>query len=454
MENVKEVQKENKMGTMPMTKLIFSMSLPAIFSMTIQAMYNIVDSIYIGQYSLNGLTAMSLAYPLHLLLVAVTVGTAVGVNSLVSRKLGEHNFEEANSAATHGLLTCVVSYAIFLILGLFAVEPFMRAYSDNEEIVSFGIQYLTVVLCFSIFSIIQVMIEKTLQATGNMIFPMLFQLTGAVVNIVCDPILIFGWGFIPEMGVLGAAIATVFGQFCGMLFAVIVLFCQKHEIKISFKNFKLNWNSIKNIYAVGFPSIIMQSIGSVMIIGLNAILAASEASVTVLGIYYKLQSFVFMPCFGLNQGVMPIIGYNYGARNRKRMYSALKRGVLIAVVIMTIGVVLMWTIPDALISMFGGTKEIMNIGVPALKIISLCFIPAAVGILFTTLFQAVGKGIKSLLMSFCRQLVILLPVAYVLSILFDLSAVWFAFPIAEFFSLLLAIGFFINLVKGDFKRLG
>ncbi len=454
MENIKEVRKENKMGTMPMTKLIFSMSLPAIFSMTIQAMYNIVDSIYIGQYSLNGLTAMSLAFPLQLLLVAVAVGTAVGVNSLVSRKLGEHNFKEANSAATHGLLTCIVSYLIFLLLGLFAVEPFMRAYSNNEEIVTYGAQYLSVVLCFSIFTIVQVMIEKTLQATGDMIFPMLFQLTGAIVNIIFDPIYIFGWGFIPEMGVLGAAIATVFGQFCGMLFAIIVLFCKKHEIKISFKGFRLNLGSIKNIYAVGFPSIIMQSIGSVMIIGLNAILAASEASVTVLGIYYKLQSFVFMPCFGLNQGVMPIIGYNYGAKNRKRMYSALKRGVLIAVVIMTIGVVLMWTIPDLLISMFGGTKEIMNIGVSALKIISLCFIPAAVGILFTTLFQAVGKGIRSLLMSFCRQLVVLLPVAYLLSVIFDLSAVWFAFPIAEFCSLLLAICFFINLVKGNFKRLG
>lgn len=454
MENVLEVKKENKMGTMPMTKLIFSMSLPAIFSMTIQAMYNIVDSIYIGQYSLNGLTAMSLAYPLQLLLVAVAVGTAVGVNSLVSRKLGEHNYKEANAAASHGLLTCLLSYVIFLLLGLFAVTPFMKAYSNNTEIVEYGVEYLTVVLCFSLFSIIQVMIEKTLQATGNMIFPMLFQLTGAVVNIILDPIFIFGFGFVPEMGVLGAAIATVLGQFFGMLFAIIVLFCKKHEVKISYKNFKLNLNTLKNIYSVGFPSIIMQSIGSVMIIGLNAILASSEASVTVLGIYYKLQSFVFMPCFGLNQGVMPIIGYNYGARNKTRMYSALKRGIFIAIAIMSIGTLLMWIIPDILISMFGGTRDIMNIGIPALKIISLCFIPAAVGILFTTLFQAVGKGIKSLLMSFCRQLVILLPVAYILSVIFDLTAVWFAFPIAEVFSLTLAIIFFINLVKGDFKRLG
>ncbi len=454
MEKEMEVKKENKMGTMPMTKLILSMSVPAIFSMTIQAMYNIVDSIFIGRYDQNGLTAISFAFPLQMLLIAVTVGTAVGVNSLVSRKLGEKNFKEANDAATHGLLTCVLSYVIFLLLGLFVVSPFMNAYSSNEKIVEYGVQYLTVVLCFSVFSIIQVMIEKTLQATGNMIFPMLFQLTGAIVNIIFDPLLIFGIGIFPELGVLGAAIATVFGQFCGMVFALIVLFCLKHEVKISFKDFRVNFSTIKNIYAVGFPSIIMQSIGSVMIIGLNAILAVSEAAVTVLGIYYKLQSFVFMPCFGLNQGVMPILGYNYGARNRKRLYSALKRGIVIAVIIMLIGTVLMWTIPDVLISLFGGTDDIMTMGVPAFRTISLCFIPAAGGILFTTLFQAVGKGIRSLLMSFCRQLVLILPIAFLLSNLFGLSAVWYAFPIAEAGSLLLAILFFINLVKGDFKKLG
>jgi putative MATE family efflux protein len=449
----KAIQPENKMGTMPMTKLIFSMSLPAIFSMTIMAMYNIVDSIFIGQYDQDGLNATSLAYPLQMLLIAFAVGTAVGVNSLVSRKLGEHNFEQANSAATHGLLTCVFNYAIFLLLGIFAVRPFMAAYTQDERIIEYGVQYLSIVLCFSVFSIIQVMIEKTLQATGNMIFPMLFQLTGAIVNIIFDPLLIFGIGPFPEMGVSGAAIATVFGQFCGMTFAVCIMFFKKHEVKISFRNFKINAATLKNIYAVGLPSIVMQSIGSIMIIGLNAILASSKAAVTVLGIYYKLQSFVFMPCFGLNQGIMPIIGYNYGARKKKRLYSALKRGLIVAVVIMAIGTVLMWTIPDVLISLFGGTEEIMAIGVPAFRIISICFIPAAAGIIFTTLFQAVGKGVRSLLMSFCRQLVLILPIAYLLSNIFDLTAVWYAFPIAEAGSLLLALLFFLNLVKGDFKKL-
>ena len=450
MENVKE----NKMGTMPMTKLILTMSLPAIFSMTIMAMYNVVDSIFIGQYSQEGLNATSLAYPLQMLLIAVAVGTGVGINSLVSRRLGEKNFEEANEVATHGMLLSLLSYVIFLILGLVISRPFMMLYTTNENIIEYGTQYLTVVLCFSLFAIIEVTIEKTLQATGDMIFPMLFQLTGAVINIIFDPLLIFGVGPFPELGVMGAAIATVFGQFCSMIFALLIIFLKSHMIKITFKNFKFSMQTIKNIYAVGFPSIIMQSIGSIMIVGLNGILASSEASVTVLGVYYKLQSFVFMPCFGLNQGVMPIIGYNYGARNRKRVYSALKRGIIIGVIIMTLGTIAMWAIPEQLISMFGGTDELMKIGVPAFRIISLCFSPAAAGIIFTTLFQAVGKGIRSLIMSFARQLVLILPIAFIFSKIWGLDTVWYAFPIAEIFSLAIAIGFFINLVKGDFKKLG
>lgn len=453
---VQQVQRENKMGTMPMTRLILSMSLPAMFSMTIMAMYNVVDSIFIGNYDQEGLTALSLAYPLQLFLIAASVGTAVGVNSLVSRKLGEKNFGQANDAATHGLVTCLFTYILFLLLGLFAVRPFMNLFTNDAHTADCGVEYLVIVLCFSVFSIIQVMIEKTLQATGNMIYPMLFQLLGAVVNIIFDPLLIFGIGFFPECGVSGAAIATVFGQFCGMVFAVIVLFAKKHEVKISFKKFKISGSTLKNIYSVGLPSIIMQSIGAIMMLGLNGIFMAAKSavSVTVFGIYFKLQSFVFMPCFGLNQGVMPIIGYNYGARNKKRVYSALKCGIVIAVIIMSIGVALMWLIPDVLISMFGGGEELMSVGVTAFRIISLCFVPAAASIIFTTLFQAVGKGVRSLLMSACRQLLIILPVAFVLSITLGVSAVWYAFPIAEICSLLLAVAFFINLIKTDFNKFG
>ena len=450
-----EVRTENKMGTKPMLPLILTMSLPAMFSMTIMAMYNVVDSIFIGNYDQAGLTAISLAYPLQLFLIAAAVGTSIGVNSLVSRKLGEKDFEMANNAANHGLITCLITYFVFLMLGLFAVKPFMGLFTTDAHTADCGIQYLRVVLCFSFFSIVQVMIEKTLQATGNMIYPMLFQLLGAIVNIIFDPLLIFGVGFFPEMGVTGAAVATVFGQFCGMVFAIIILFKKNHQVEVSFKNFQFQPAILKNIYSVGFPSIIMQSIGAIMMLGINSIFmaAGSPVSVTVFGIYFKLQSFVFMPCFGLNQGVMPVIGYNYGARNKKRVYSALKCGLVIAVIIMAFGVLMMWLIPDLLISMFGGGQELMDVGVRAFRIVSLCFLPAAAGILFTTLFQAVGKGVRSLLMSVCRQLVILLPVAFILSQTAGVHAVWFAFPIAEVGCLILALIFFLDLVKGDFKKL-
>lgn len=450
-----EVKKENKMGTMPVVKLIVTMSLPAILSMTVLAMYNVVDSIFVGNYSQNGLAALSIVYPMQLLLISVSVGTAVGVNSLVSRKLGEKEFAEANSAAAHGLITCLFSYVLFLLLGIFAVEPFMNLFTKDPEIMQFGIDYLRIVLILSIFSIIQVMIEKTLQATGNMIYPMLFQMLGAVVNIIFDPLLIFGIGPFPEMGISGAAIATVFGQFCGMLFAVIVLFTKTHQIKITFRGFKIKANMFRQIYAVGFPSVIMQSISAVMMLGLNTIFTMNDSavSVTVLGVYFKLQSFVFMPCFGLNQGVLPVLGYNYGARNKKRVYSTLKCGIIIAVCIMAVGVTLMWLIPDKLIAMFGGDQSLLEAGVPAFRIISLCFIPAAVSIILITLFQATGKGFRGLFISFARQLVVLLPVAYLLSVTLGVGYVWYAFPIAEAVALVIALLFFLDLVRRDFKKL-
>lgn len=459
----KEVRKENKMGTMPMTRLIFSMSLPAMLSMTIMAMYNVVDSIFVSRYDMNGLTAVNVGYPLQLLLIAASVGTAIGVNSLVSRKLGEKDFAMANDAATHGLVLGLFTYVFFLLFGIFGVRPLMSVFSSDPVVIEYGVQYFTCVMCLSIFSIIQVMIEKTLQATGNMVYPMLFQMTGAIVNIIFDPLLIFGVGIFPELGVLGAAIATVFGQFCGMVFSVIILFVKKHQIQIRFKGFRLNGFTVKSIYTVGFPSIIMQSIGAIMMFGLNGIfrIVDSTVSINVFGIYFKLQSFFFMPCFGLNQGVLPVIGYNYGARNKKRMYSALRIGIIIAVVIMAIGVTLMWVMPDKLISLFGSEEsfknvsqaELLRVGERAFRIVSLCFLPAAAGILFTTLFQAVGKGIRSMMMSICRQLLILLPTAALLTFTAGVEYAWFAFPIAELGSLILAIVFFLNLVNGDFKRL-
>lgn len=445
--------KENKMGSAPMFKLIMSMSLPAMFSMIIQALYNIVDSIFVAQINENALTAVSLAYPVQMLIISVAVGTGVGLNSLVSRKLGENKQEEADSAATHGLFIGLATWVVFALLGLFLTGTFFNMFTDDPEIFAMGTQYLSCCMIFSIGVFVELNLEKTLQATGNMIYPMLFMLVGAVTNIILDPLFIFGIGFFPKLGVLGAAVATVIGQICSMFFALYVVLRKDHAVKISPKHFKFSWNTVKNIYAVGFPSIIMQSISSIMIFFMNGILISfSNSAVSVLGVYYKLQSFVFMPVFGLTHGVMPIIGFNYGAKKKHRMLSALKYGCLIAFVIMLMGTAVFWLFPAQLLGMFNASRTMLSIGVPALRTISICFIPATIGIMFTTLFQAVGKGIRSLLISVLRQLVILLPAAFLLSYA-GLAFVWYAFPIAEAAALLAAIFLYLNLLKKDFKKL-
>lgn len=454
MEKTRSLERENKMGSTPMLKLIMMMSLPAMFSMLISALYNIVDSMFVAQIGQEALTAVSLAYPLQMLLVAVSVGTGVGINSLVSRKLGEGNKKAAESAVAHGVIIAVACWVVFLLVGIFATESFIKAYTDNALVYEYGVQYTSTVLIFSIGIFVEIVIEKSLQATGNMLFPMLFQLSGAVINIILDPVFIFGFGPVPAMGVLGAAVATVIGQIISAIFAVIVLFVKKHEIKITFKNFRFSLTTIKNIYAVGLPAIVMQSILSVLVIFLNSILMTfSEAAVNVLGIYYKLQSFIFMPVFGLTQGIMPIIGYNYGAKNRKRMISALKYGMVIATVILAVGTILFWAIPEVFLSLFNATPEVNAIGVQALRTISIGFIPAAISILFTTLFQATGKGLRSLFMSVLRQLILILPLAYIFSTV-GLGLVWYAFPLSEIGSLVAGIVFYINLNKKEFKKLG
>ena len=451
-----EIVKENKMAHTPLLRLITSMSLPAMFSMIIQALYNIVDSIFVSHYSEAGLTAVSLAYPMQMLIIAVSVGTGVGINSLVSRKLGEKNLEEANKAASHGLLLGFFNWLIFFILGLTIVKPFINAFTDDPEIAEMGIDYLSVVLIFSFGCFIEVVIEKTLQATGNMVFPMLFMLSGAITNIILDPIFIFD-SFMGikclGMGVKGAAIATVIGQILSMVFALIVLFFKKHDIHISFKNFRFSLSIVKNIYAVGIPAIIMQSITSVMLVLVNSILTKfqnSEVAISVLNIYFKLQSFIFMPCFGLTQGLMPIMGFNYGARNKERLTTALKYGCYIAGVIMTIGTITFLTIPHILMGMFNADVEMLEIGCVALRIICLCFIPAAIGIVFSSFYQATGHGLRSMSISLLRQLVLLVPAAYFLSNI-SLNAVWCAFPIAEAGSLILAVTLFIQLYNKKIK---
>ena len=449
-----ENSKENKMGRAPMLGLILSMSLPAMFSMLIQALYNIVDSYFVAQVSEDALTAVSLAFPMQMLLIAVAVGTSIGVNSLVSRRLGEKNTPAANDAATHGLLLSILSWAVFAIIGATCTKIFFAAFTKDANISAMGISYTSIVLIFSMGSFIEISIEKTLQATGDMIHPMIFQLMGAIINIILDPIMIFGLFGFPKLGIAGAAIATVTGQIIAMFYSIYVLFGKKHAVNVTFKNFKIKKNIIKEIYAVGLPSIIMQSISSVSTTVMNSILIAfSQSAVSVLGVYFKLQSFVFMPVFGLTHGVMPIMGYNYGARNKKRLMSALKIGSVIAACIMAVGVLLFQILPDKLLLIFNASENMLKIGAPALRIISLCFLPAALGIMFSSLFQAIGRGIYSLIISVLRQLVFLVPAAYVLSKIAGLSFVWAAFPFSEFFSLAASIFMLISVYGKNIKNL-
>ncbi|MBQ4105310.1 MAG: MATE family efflux transporter [Clostridia bacterium] len=453
----------NKMGTEPVLKLIFKMSLPAMFSMLIQALYNVVDSVFLGNYGGNSdaLTAVSLAYPLQLLLIAFTVGTAVGVNSLIARRLGEQRTQDANRVAVTGLILAFATWCVFAIIGIFFSRPFITfmAGAENTRIIDFGVDYISIVLIFSLGSFIQVMLEKCIQATGNMIFPMISHLIGAFGNIIMDPLFIFGIGPFPEMGAAGAAIATVAGQWLAMMFLVITLIFKKFAIKFTFKNFRLSFKTIREIYVVSLSGIVMQAIGSVLVAGINMIIAMSPASAdvntaaqTIYGIYFKIQSFVFMPVFGLNQGVSPIIGYNYGAKNRKRMMQTLRYALIISFIIMSTGTLIFQLLPEQILGLFNTTDSMMDMGILALRRISLCFIPASIGVIMTALFQSVGKGVRSLIMSVLRQLVLILPIAYVLSKI-DINAMWFAFPIAEVGCTLIAILFFLQLNKSDFSKL-
>lgn len=449
-----EEVKENKMGTAPMLKLIVSMSLPAIFSMLVQSLYNIVDSIFVSKISMEALTAVSLAFPIQQLIISLAVGTGVGINSLVSRRLGEKRQHDADRAASHGMVLAFLTSLFFAAFGVFGTNWFFGLFSSNQTVIHMGTQYLSIVCICCFGSFVEIALEKTLQATGNMIYPMLFMLVGCVTNIILDPILIFGLFGLPKMGIVGAAVATVTGQILSMIFSLYVIFKKDHAVAVTLKGFRFHGATIRDIYAVGVPSMIMQSIGSFLVMGLNQILSAfSEMAISVLGVYYKLQSFVFMPVFGLTHGLMPIMGYNYGARNKHRLMNAFRIGCCIACGIMAVGTLLFWTIPGPLLSIFDSTGEMLSIGVPAFRTISLCFIPAAFGIIFSTIFQAVGKGKNSLFISVLRQLVIILPAAYLLAKI-GLSWVWYAFPLAEGVSLVASILLFARFYRLHIRNLG
>lgn len=433
------------MGTARMGPLIFSMALPAMVSMIINALYNIVDSIFVAQYSQSALAAVSLVFPLQTLVVAIGVGTGVGVNSLIARRLGEKRQLHANSAAEHGIALALIGGIVFLVLGFGLSGVFVNAFGAAEDVSVQAVQYSHIAVGLSIFVMISMMCEKVQQSTGNMIIPMMQGLTGAIINIILDPLMIFGIGPFPEMGVVGAALATVIGQIFGMLIGLWGVFKHQKVLKLNMRSFKWRLQTVKDIYRVGLPGIVMQSIASVMTAGLNGILIGfSQIAVNVLAVYFKLQTFVFMPVFGLNQGALPVMGYNYGARNKHRLFGAYRIALITAVIIMLIGFVLFQLIPEPMLMMFvdrtdaAATQEMLETGVPALKTISLSFVGAAFGIINSTLFQATARGMNSLIVSVCRQMVIILPAAWLLGKWFGLGAIWYSFPIAEVASFLIS----------------
>ncbi|MBE6775361.1 MAG: MATE family efflux transporter [Ruminococcaceae bacterium] len=431
------MNRENKMGVMSVKKLVITMSLPMMISMLVQALYNVVDSIFVSQVCEDALTAVSLAFPAQNLMIGVATGTGVGVNALLSRSLGEKNFEKANKIAAQGVLLAMLSSVLFALFGLFGTKIFFAAQVEKgSAIYNYGVDYLSVVCIVSVGLFGQVIMERLMQATGKTTLSMSTQLIGAIANIILDPLFILGIGPFPRLEAKGAAVATVIGQILAFIAGVILNERANKEINLRFSNLRPDLKIIGDIYKIGIPSVLMVGIGSLMTFFLNKILLSfTTTAAAVFGVYFKLQSFIFMPIFGLNNGVIPIIAYNYGARKKERITECLRFSCLIAVSIMALGTVLMWLMPEQMLRLFDAKDEMMELGVPALKIISTSFVLAGVCINLGSAFQALGKSYFSMIISFCRQIVVLLPSAYLLSKTGVLNNVWFAFPIAEVMSL-------------------
>ena len=447
---------ENKMGVMPIEKLLLSMSLPMMISMLVQALYNIVDSIFVSRINEYALRAVSLAFPIQSLMIAVSVGTAVGINAFLSRTLGEKDFEKANTIAVNGIFIELASYVVFAFIGIFASRPFFASQTAIAQVREYGIVYLTICCTAGIGIFMQVVFERLLQSTGRAFHAMVTQGVGAVINLVLDPILIFGYFGMPAMGVAGAAVATVAGQIVAAVLAIVFNLKFNKDIRLSFRGFRPSGELIGNIYKVGVPSIIMQAIGSVMTYGMNLILEAFGAAQTVFGIYFKLQSFIFMPVFGLNNGMVPIIAYNFGAGSRERVVKTMKSSIGYAVCIMLVGLAAMELFPAQLIGLFDeeATSELLVIGVPALRTICLSFCFAGYCIVVGSVFQALGNGVYSMLVSIARQLCVLLPVAWLFSLSGDVNLIWWAFPIAEFMSLGMSTYFLMKINRDIIRHIG
>ncbi len=443
---------ENKMGVMPVGKLLANMALPMIASMLVQALYNVVDSIYVSQISESAVTALSLAFPVQNMQIGFAVGIGVGINSLLSKSLGEKNQEAANRTAGNGMILMFIATAVFMLFGIFGVRPFFESQSTVTETVEGGIAYTRICSLFTLGVFMQVLSERLLQATGRTVHVMFTQALGAIINIILDPILIHGWFGLPAMGIAGAAWATVIGQWAGAMLGLWFNEKLNPDVQFGWRYAKLEWNTVKTILTVGIPSIIMNSIGSVMNFSMNQILQGfTETATGVFGIYFKLQSFFFMPLFGLNNATISIIAFNYGARKPERIVKTLKLAVTVALCLMLTGLLVFQVAPDLLLEIFNPTEEFLTIGRTALRTISWSFPIAAVCIALGASFQALGNGMYSTITSICRQMVVLLPVAYLLSLTGDVNKVWMAYPIAEFASCAATIFFFARIYRQKIK---
>ena len=443
-----ETLRENKMGTMPENKLLLSMAVPMMISMLVQALYNIVDSIFVSRICEDALTAVSMAFPWQNIVIAIAVGFGVGINALLSRALGQKNAERVNQVAVNGLLLAGLSYLLVLVAGLIGIRAYMRTQTDIETIVNYGITYLNICILCSFGVFVEITFERFLQATGRTVYSMITQLTGAITNIILDPILIFGLLGFPKLGIAGAAWATVIGQCVGAVVAVTLNHFKNPEVHLRLRHIRPNGRLMGEITAISIPSIIMSCISSLTCFVMNMILIAySSTAVAVFGVYFKLQSFVFMPVFGLNNGMVPIIAYNYGAQKPERIHKTIRLGMVYAVAIMMVGLLVFQLIPKELLLMFDASDAMLEIGAPALRIMSLAFVFAGIGIVSGSSCQAFGYSVYSMLISIARQIVVLIPAAYLLSLTGVLRSIWFAFPIAEIFSLILSLFFLRTTLK-------